>query len=144
MSREVKLGTSASEKPMHYSVGALIVRDGKYLLIDRVKIPLGFAGLAGHIDEGESPEQAIVREVQEESGLHVTHVELLFDEEVANNQCARGVEVHHWYLFACDVEDEATLNAAEARSIAWHTVEDLQTLPLEPVWRRWFTRLNIL
>ena len=49
-----KQGRAKNGQPMHYSVGALIKKEDKYLLIDRVKPPLGFAGLAGHIDEGES------------------------------------------------------------------------------------------
>lgn len=51
-------------KVHHYSVGALIELNGKYLLIDRAIPPLGFAGVAGHIDEGEAPEHALAREVE--------------------------------------------------------------------------------
>ena len=54
-----KQGKSKDGKLMHYSVGALIKKDGKYLLIDRVKPPLGFAGIAGHIDEGEDEIKAL-------------------------------------------------------------------------------------
>lgn len=56
---------------MHYSVGALIQQDDKYLLINRAMPPLGFAGVAGHIDEDETSEEAVVRELMEEVGLHV-------------------------------------------------------------------------
>ena len=62
---------------MHYSVGAVIERNGLYLLIDRAKPPFGFAGIAGHVDEGESAEQAIIREVREESGLVVKRYSLV-------------------------------------------------------------------
>ena len=41
------------ENKIHFSVGALIEKDNKYLLIDRATPPLGFAGIAGHIEEGE-------------------------------------------------------------------------------------------
>ncbi len=46
---------------MHFSVGAVIEVGGKYLLIDRDMEPFGFAGIAGHIDEGETPEEALFR-----------------------------------------------------------------------------------
>lgn len=52
---------------MHFSVGAVIEVGGKYVLIDRDMEPFGFAGLAGHIDEGETPEEALFRKVGEES-----------------------------------------------------------------------------
>ncbi|MEK6959849.1 MAG: NUDIX domain-containing protein, partial [Nanoarchaeota archaeon] len=72
---------------MHYSVGAVIERNGLYLLIDRAKPPFGFAGIAGHVDEGESAEQAIIREVREESGLVVKRYSLV--------NCERPPPVSH-------------------------------------------------
>ncbi|MBI5358165.1 NUDIX domain-containing protein [Candidatus Amesbacteria bacterium] len=60
-----KRATTPEGKLMHYSVGALIKRSDKYLLIDRAIPPFGFAGIAGHIDENETPLQALAREVKE-------------------------------------------------------------------------------
>ena len=55
MNKKDKLISKASNgQILHYSVGALIKKDGKYLLIDRVNPPFGLAGLAGHVDIGES------------------------------------------------------------------------------------------
>ncbi|MCX6695101.1 MAG: NUDIX hydrolase [Candidatus Altiarchaeota archaeon] len=52
---------------------ALIVREDKVLLMKRTREPWkglwGFPG--GHVDSGELPEDAIVREVREETGLDV-------------------------------------------------------------------------
>jgi len=62
---EPKSGKSSKGKEMHYSVGALVKKEDKYLLIDRMNPPLGFAGLAGHIDEGEDAVNALKREVEE-------------------------------------------------------------------------------
>ena len=59
-----KAGTSKSGKPMHYSVGAIIKKDDKYLLLDRVKPPFGFASVAGHIDEGEDEITTLKREIK--------------------------------------------------------------------------------
>ena len=64
-----KIGRSRNDDTMHYSVGAIIERDGKYLLTNRMKPPPGYASLSGHIDEGENPDVALLREVMEESGL---------------------------------------------------------------------------
>jgi ADP-ribose pyrophosphatase YjhB (NUDIX family) len=143
-SPEPKSGTSAAGAPMHYSVGALIEREGKYLLIDRKNPPLGFAGLAGHVDQGESPETAIAREVKEESGLEVVYSELLYEEEVEGNECARGVSVHFWYLFRCDTTGEPVLDEEEAKSMKWYAAEELARLSLEPVWRHWFEKLQLI
>lgn len=139
-----KPGTSSDGRPMHFSVGAVIKIDGKYLLIDRVKEPFGFAGLAGHVDEGEMPEEALVREVEEESGLKVVSHRLLFEEEVPWNYCSRGVRCHYWYLYACEVEGQAGLEEEEAKSMGWYTPEEMGKLILEPVWKYWFEKMGVL
>ena len=58
-----KEGKTKDGTPMHFSVGALIERDGQYLLIDRAVPPFGFAGVAGHIDDGED-EEIVERKAQ--------------------------------------------------------------------------------
>ena len=140
---EPKEGLSTNGKPMHYSAGALIKKGDKYLLIDRVKPPLGYAGLAGHIDDGENELDALIREVEEESGLKVVGHKLLFEEELDWNWCSKGVKVHYWYLFECEVTGEVKRNYAETKSIDWYTKEDIQVLKLEPVWDYWFKKLGL-
>ena len=129
---------------MHYAVGAIIKRGEKYLLIDRSDIPLGFAGVAGHVDSGESPGEALLREVHEEVKLQVISSRLLFEEEVENNACGRGVDVHYWYVYACEVEGEPERNLQETKTLGWYSTEERAKLNLEPVWRYWFTKLAIL
>ena len=126
---------------MHYSVGALIENDGKYLLIDRAKPPFGFAGVAGHIDTGENELEALMREVKEESGLEVKSYELLFEEELDWNECRHGVKVHYWRLFRCVVVGELVRNLQETKSIKWYSLEQIRNLPLEPVWKYWFDKI---
>ena len=139
-----KSDTASDGRPMHYSVGALIEKDGKYLLIDRVKPPLGFAGLAGHVDEGETAIDALLREVKEESGLDVVEHTLLTEEEIGDNICSRGVPVHYWQVYRCKVSGEIKQNMAETKSIGWYSKEELSQLTLEPVWKYWFEKLNII
>jgi len=137
-----KIGKSKDGKEMHYAVGALIQRNGKYLLIDRVNPPFGFAGIAGHVDEGESKEQALVREVKEESDLKVEDHKLIFEEELNWNRCSRGIGIHYWYLFECETSGEVKGNIAEAKSIGWYALSEVKKLKLEPVWAYWFKKLN--
>lgn len=137
-------GRSSEGRAMHYSVGAVIQKDGKYLLLDRTHVPFGYAGPAGHVDVGEKPLDALHREVKEETGLLVIDSELLFDEEVPENRCGRGVDVHFWYLYTCKVEGDIKMDQREAQHMDWFTAEEMRSLALEPVWKYWFEKLGII
>lgn len=50
---------------------------GRIVLIERASPPPGWALPGGFVDIGETVEQAAVREAREETGLHVTLLELL-------------------------------------------------------------------
>lgn len=141
---KAKTGKARNGQPMHYSVGALIQKDDKYLLIDRTNFPFGFAGLAGHINEGETKEQALFREVEEESGLKIKNYRLFFEEELPWNKCVYAIDSHYWYLFECEVEGELNLDKKEAKSIGWYSPEEIKDLKLEPVWEYWFKKLKII
>lgn len=139
-----KSGTTKNGNVLHYSVGALIKQGDKYLLIDRGTPPFGFAGPAGHVDEGEEPQHAIVREVKEESGLDVIECKLLLEEELNWNWCGGGIKVHYWYLFECSASGRLNRDERETKSISWYTKEEIKNLSLEPVWKYWFQKLNII
>lgn len=138
-----KNGIASNGQLLHYSVGAVIERDGKYLLVDRLKPPLGFAGLAGHVDEGEDFDAAIIREVEEESALKVISAEPLFEEEILWNYCSTA-PAHYWKLYRCSVAGNVRQNTAETKSIGWYTKEELGTMALEPVWLYWFEKLGVI
>lgn len=55
-----------------------IEREGQYLMLHRVKKKDDgnhdkWIGIGGHFEEGESPEDCLLREVREETGLTLTH-----------------------------------------------------------------------
>jgi len=139
-----KEGITENGESMRYSVGAVIKRNEKYLLIDRKKPPLGFASLAGHVDKGEDPLTAIKREVREESSLEVTTCKQLFEEEIPSEGCSCGVRLHHWVVFECDVTGEPKQDIKEAKSMEWYTVDQIKQLHLEPAWKHWFKKLKII
>jgi len=131
-------------KTIHYSVGAVIRKNGKYLLIDRNSPPFGFAGIAGHVDEGEEPQQSLRKEIKEESGFELDKYKKLFEEFVGWNWCNKGTTGHYWYLFECAVSGEIKKNYRETKSITWYTKEEIGGLKLEPVWEQWFRKLKVI
>lgn len=58
------------------TVDAIIMHEDGIVLIERRNEPLGWALPGGFVDEGESYEAAIAREVLEETGLHSREVKL--------------------------------------------------------------------
>ncbi len=143
------IGQSKDGELMHFSVGA-VIKDGKgkFLLIDRKNPPYGFAGVAGHVDEGEDYLTAFFREVREESGLRVVMYDRKFREEIVNNTCKRGVSVHYWYLFECFCKGKIRIEKSGAKSIGWYSKEEVRQMArekkLEPVWEYWFRKLGVI
>ena len=135
------------EKCSNRSVGAIIQNDGKFLLIDRVNPPYGWAGVAGHIEEGQTPEEALVAEVSEEVRLMVISHKLVIEEMVPWNNCRRSNgEGHYWYVYKVDVDESDQIEAEEdeVKEFGWFTPEEMQYLELEPVWRYWFEKLGYI
>jgi ADP-ribose pyrophosphatase YjhB (NUDIX family) len=129
---------------IHFSVGAIIRKNGKVLLVDRENAPFGNAGPAGHVEENENIEEALRHQVKEEAGLEVVSAQKIFEEEVRNNECKFGVSIHHWHVFECEVVGDVQLDVSESKSIGWYTPEEMRELDIEPIWREWFTKVKIL
>lgn len=60
--------TNADATDTDYGVGVLVVQDGRFLCGTRLKGG-SIGGPGGHIEAGESPEDAAIRETQEEFGI---------------------------------------------------------------------------
>ena len=115
------------------AVSAAILRDGKVLIVRRARKPaLGVYTLPGGVVEaGETLEQAIVREVKEETALDIAPVTLAGHREVVIRDDEGRVERHFVILcFAARlVGGEIRLNEEldEARWIAPADLASLKT-----------------
>ncbi len=107
-------------------------RDGQTLMLHRNKKPGDihagkWNGLGGKLEPGESPEECVVREVREESGLEIVgprlHGLVMFP----------GFKGQDWYVF---VFTAAEFNGEQIDSpegdLAWIADEELASLPLWP------------
>ncbi|MEL6309261.1 MAG: NUDIX hydrolase [Chloroflexota bacterium] len=81
-------------------VGGLIIRDDHVLLVERGIPPIGLWTLvSGYVEEGETLDQAIVREAHEEVGIEVRPRGIIF---VRNMQERNTSNVYS--VFLCDVD----------------------------------------
>ncbi|MCK4554633.1 NUDIX domain-containing protein, partial [Candidatus Parcubacteria bacterium] len=152
---------SSKFKIMHTSVGAIIKnKEGKILMIDRAAFPYGWACPAGHVDENETPEQALVREIKEEVNLIIRHAatngvhanennnvnyKLLIHEYVDWNECVKEVRGHDWYVYeVLQWSGEVKRSERETKNIGWFSPNEIKKLQLEEIWRYWFEKLNII
>ena len=149
----------------HKSVGILVWRRGRLLLIERRRPPFGIAPPAGHVDEHVSYELAARAELREEVGLQARRLSLL-GEGHKDNPCRRpGGTWHYWKIFEADAQGRVRRSHEETVSVTWYSVPELQALHartqsyaqadvsdmqwrnnpgLEPVWADWFCELGIL
>ncbi|HEY4488908.1 MAG TPA: NUDIX domain-containing protein [Candidatus Paceibacterota bacterium] len=145
----------------HSSVGVLVYRDGRLLLIDRKRPPFGLAAPAGHVDDhgdsGDTEEErykkAAIAELGEETGLTTLSLELV-TEGRRDNPCRRGSTWHYWRIYRAKTSGELNLSEEETQGHLWCNEQQMKELlagkpilidekeaSLEPVWREWFSEL---
>lgn len=115
-------------------VGGVVVQAGKVLLIRRGKPPLAgrWSIPGGTVEWGETLEQALVREMEEETGLRVRPGELLalFDRIERDGQ-----RVHYHYVIAdylCDAVSGTLCAGSDALEAAFVTPAELPAYDLPP------------
>lgn len=134
-----------SKTNMHKSVGAIIKnKNSEILMQNRAQFPPGWACPAGHIKEGEMPEDGLVREVQEETGLIILKYKKIFHEFVEWNECSKGVRGHDWHVFEILEWGGEVKPSREAKEMKWVSIQEIKNLKLEKVWEYWFKKLKII
>jgi len=137
------------EGEQHFSVGAIIEKDGKILVMERKLPPEGFACVAGHIDEGEMPWEALEREIKEETNLDLVSSKLWLKTKVLQKEdCAAGAKKHLWYVYQVRCEGELKPAKREVKSINYLTRQKIKKLykqkKLEYAWMVILKKLKII
>lgn len=106
-----------------------IEKEGKYLMLHRVKkhhdINAGkWIGVGGHVENGETPEECLLREVKEETGLVLTAYRLRGLVTFLSDVC----EPELMCVFTADAFDGEMIECDEGE-LAWVEKSDVLTLP---------------
>ena len=107
-----------------------IEKDNKYLMLHRTTKQLDanagkWIGIGGHFEEGEAPEECMLREVYEETGLTLTSYKFRGIVTFVSNQY--GTEYMH--LYTADAF-EGTLTDCDEGTLAWIPKEEIFDLNL--------------
>lgn len=112
---------------------ALIAKEGRVLLGKRTS-KIRFAGMwdafGGHLEKGETPEQALRRELQEELAIEVTRAQFLHVYEDIDPTSGETFR-HHLFLVTGWDGDPGIAND-EHSEIRWFRPEEVPELPLMP------------
>lgn len=120
---------------MRQAVRAIIVHDNKLLVMHRNKFGTEYDTLpGGNIEIGESPEEALVREVREETSIDFSNPRLVYIEEA-------GVPYGTQYIYLCEYKSgEPTLDPGSEEAAVhklgrnlyeprWVSLDQLERLP---------------
>lgn len=125
--------SSAQQLPK-LGVSASVWRDGKVLLVQRAKPPVGiWAFPGGHVEAGERLEEAVARELLEETGLTARFEGLLGLYDVIRRDSSGLVSVH--YVIACYVGFAGPgdpVAASDAAAAEWADPDQLGGYVLAP------------
>jgi 8-oxo-dGTP diphosphatase len=112
-------------------VGALIIEERRILLVERGQHPLkGQWSLpGGGVETGESLEEAIIREVREETGLnvHPVQVGVIFERILRDIE---GAPEYHYVLidYICEVTGGSLCAGDDSCSAKWFEISSLEQL----------------
>jgi len=114
---------SRSNQLGHITASGLVIKDGKTLLIFHPYIKRWFQP-GGHIDDGESPIEAAIREVYEETGIlcestegQLDPIDIDLHEIPANPKKGEGAHLHIDLLFVLQVIEKR--ESPEAIQKSW-------------------------
>ena len=116
-------------------VSAIIIQDRKILLIHRFRDGEEYYVFpGGAVEKEETPEQAVIREIKEETSLDAE-----IDKKLWEHENEYDKRTHVCYLitdFSGDLKlggPEAEINSEENRYILeWHKISEIKDLPLYP------------
>lgn len=127
--------------------GVLVKKEDKFLLVKKQPNVGPFAntwtGPGGHVEEGETLDECVVRELYEETGIKASNYRRLgFDDVVTENHSGEMVHMIVLAYLADYAEGDVIFRDGELAEYRWVTYEEAQLLPLSPTAKYFFELAN--
>lgn len=125
------------------TVGGLVQRsDGKVLLCESHKWPGKYTVPGGHVELGETCEEALVREIREEVGLKIEVLDLLSIQQVIypNEFWKRAHFIFFDYLCAANGIQTVKVDMEEIQNTVWVNPKDALDLKIDRYLRHFIMR----
>lgn len=127
------VGNNPNGTPFHITVAALFIHNGKTLIIKKSDPAYDhkYSIVAGHLENGESPRSALLREVKEELGLALIDFKFLRKEIGVKDLCRYGLNLHDWYIFCSDKYidiDSIKFDSSEIEGLEWVSLHELNNI----------------
>ncbi len=137
-----------NNEAQHFTIGALLknLKTGKYLIMKKRTYPFFLDIIAGHIKTEETPEQTLLREVKEETGITIQKYKKIWDGMIEGYPCRRGALNHYWYIFLATFDEKPIPHIQEVsyfKEYAWEEIlnEKMLNPPLIKVFAGFNTSL---
>ena len=114
------------------AVGALIINaEEKIFLMKSHKWHGQYVIPGGHIELGETMEEALRREVKEETNLDISHIEFLIFQEFIYDKSFWKKDHYIFFDYQCRTDSSDVILNEEAEEYTWVSVEEALKLPVE-------------
>jgi nucleoside triphosphatase len=115
------------------TVGAMIFNPkGELFLMKSHKWRGQYCVPGGHIELGETMEQAVRREVKEETGLDIYDLEFLCFQEFILDESFWQKRHYIFFDYVCRTDSYEVVLNDEAQSYVWVSLPEALALPVEP------------
>jgi nucleoside triphosphatase len=126
----------AAQRYPEPTVGALILNpDGEVLLMRSHKWNGAWVMPGGHIELGERMEDALRREILEETGLEIEDLEWIGFQEFIHDPAFWKERHFIFFDYACKTRSTRVTLNDEAQEYAWVPLDKATTYPVEPYTR---------